>query len=120
VPHEHIASFCSAADLFVVGSHHEGSGYALMEACACGLTPVVSDIPAFHAITGGGSIGRLWRAGDSSSLADGILHVSGIDRQHARARVLAHFERTLSWPAVAQAAMRAYRDAVARYRAKTA
>src|SRR3954447_4188630 len=31
VPHAQIASSLSAADLFVVGSHHEGSGYALME-----------------------------------------------------------------------------------------
>lgn len=120
VPYERVASFYSAADLFVVGSHHESCGYALMEACACGLTPAVTDIPAFHAITGGGSIGKLWRAGDSSALADAIVHVAHIDGQHARSRVFAYFERTLSWPAVAQAAMRAYQSAVARRHAKTA
>jgi hypothetical protein len=52
VAHDRIAAFLSAADIFVVGSHHEGSGYALMEALACGTTPVVTDIPAFRALAG--------------------------------------------------------------------
>ena len=42
----------SAADLFVVGSHHQGSGYALMEACACGAVPVVTAIPTFRLMPG--------------------------------------------------------------------
>ena len=46
-----MAAFYSAADLFVVGSHHEGSGYSLMEACACGAMPVVTDIPTFRLLT---------------------------------------------------------------------
>jgi len=52
VAHDRIAAFLSAADIFVVGSHHEGSGYALMEALACGAMPVVTDIPAFRILTG--------------------------------------------------------------------
>src|SRR5712664_1923808 len=52
VPHARLPAFYSAADLFVLGSHHEGSGYALMEACACGAVPVVTDIPTFRLITG--------------------------------------------------------------------
>src|SRR6185295_19645288 len=58
VPHERMAAFFSAADLYVGGSHHEGSGYALIEACACGAVPVVTDIPTFRLITGGA--GALW------------------------------------------------------------
>jgi glycosyltransferase involved in cell wall biosynthesis len=120
VPYERMASFYSAADIFVVGSHHEGSGYALLEACACGLVPVVTDIPAFRTITNRGSIGGLWPVGDSSALADAITWTSRLNRRDARDRVLAHFERALSWSAVGHAAMRAYRDALARRRAKTA
>ena len=115
-----MASFYSAADLFVVGSHHEGSGYALLEACACGLSPVVTDIPAFRRITNGGSIGSLWPAGNASALADAIVRGAGSDRQDARNRVRSFFDHTLSWPTVAQVAMRAYRDLMARRRAKTA
>ena len=58
-----MTTFYSAADLFVVGSHHEGSGYALMEACACGAVPVVTGIPTFRLLTGSGSIGALWTPG---------------------------------------------------------
>ena len=43
-----------AADLFVLGSHREGSGYSLIEALACGLPPVVTDIHAFRTLTGCG------------------------------------------------------------------
>src|SRR5262249_52028463 len=45
LPHQRLRAFFSAADLFVLGSHHEGSGYSLLEACACGAIPVVTDIP---------------------------------------------------------------------------
>src|SRR5262249_4589937 len=41
VARDRLPAFFSAADLFIVGSHHEGSGYALIEALACGATPVV-------------------------------------------------------------------------------
>jgi len=43
-----MASFYSAADLFVVGSHHEGSGYALMERARADSIPVVTGIPTFR------------------------------------------------------------------------
>jgi len=62
VAHDRIAAFLSAADLFVVGSHHEGSGYALMEALACGATPVVTDIPTFRALVGASQVPATWQA----------------------------------------------------------
>ena len=48
VVHTEMPAWFSAADLFIVGSHHEGSGYGLIEALACGATPVVTDIPTFR------------------------------------------------------------------------
>ena len=50
VPHDRMPAFYGAADLFVLGSHHEGSGYALIEALACGVVPAVTDIPPFRAL----------------------------------------------------------------------
>jgi glycosyltransferase involved in cell wall biosynthesis len=56
VGHEMMPAYYSAADLFVLGSHHEGSGYALIEACACGTVPVVTAIPSFRVLTAEGSM----------------------------------------------------------------
>ena len=39
VPHEQIELLMRAADLFVLGSHREGSSFSLIEAPATGLTP---------------------------------------------------------------------------------
>src|SRR5204863_6590582 len=91
VPHDRMAAFYSAADLFVLGSHHEGSGYALIEACACGLPPVVTDIPTFNVITGEGAIGGLWTPGDATGCANALRTVARRDRSAARERVLEHF-----------------------------
>jgi glycosyltransferase involved in cell wall biosynthesis len=115
--HDRMASYYSAADLFVLGSHEEGSGYALIEACACGLPPVVTDIPPFRAITDHGSIGALWPPGDALSLARAIVGVAGLDRQTARRRVLDRFDRALSWPVLARTALDAYAGVLAAVRA---
>src|SRR5579872_4018946 len=100
VPHERLAAFFSAADIFVVGSHHEGSGYSLMEACACGAVPVVTGIPTFRLLTGNGSIGALWQVGDAADAARAIVSVARRDLDTERARLADHFARDLSWEAV--------------------
>ena len=87
VPHDRMAPFYSAADLFVVGSHHEGSGYALMEACACGAVPVVTDIPTFRLLTAGGSVGALWTPGDAAGCARALVDVGRRDLDAERARL---------------------------------
>jgi glycosyltransferase involved in cell wall biosynthesis len=116
IPHGQLAEFYSAADLFVMGSHREGSGYALIEAMACGMTPIVTDIPSFRALTGNGAIGALWPVGDANALADSLVHHASRDLIAARAVVHDHFQRELSWSAVGKAAMEAYTDVLARRR----
>src|SRR5262245_26328953 len=113
VAHERLPAFYSAADLFVLGSHQEGSGYALIEACACGVLPVVTDIPSFRVITAGGSFGILWTAGQAETCARALVNAARSDPAHARARMAAHFDRALSWRAIGRDALAAYRDAVA-------
>jgi glycosyltransferase involved in cell wall biosynthesis len=99
-PHEQIESLMRAADIFVLGSHFEGSGYALIEALACGLPPLVTDIPSFRAMTGDGTVGRLWWRGDPQSLAGELLAIAserGPERRAAGGGVLG---RGLSLPAL--------------------
>jgi glycosyltransferase involved in cell wall biosynthesis len=106
VRHDSMAAYFSAADAFVLGSHHEGSGFALLEACACGAQPVVSDIPPFRAIAE--PVGRFFPPGDADACARQLtaaLQAAGADR---RAAVVRHFDAALSWPRVGAAAMAAY------------
>jgi glycosyltransferase involved in cell wall biosynthesis len=117
VQHERLPQFYSAADVFVLGSHHEGSGYALIEACACGLPPVVSDIPAFRAITGNGRIGALWPVDRADLCADALARIVRQDRETSRCAVVEHFDRALSWSVVARRAIEAYASIITAKRA---
>ena len=108
-----MAAYYSAADIFIAGSHHEGSGYSLMEACACGAIPVVTDIPTFRLMTGAGTVGALWTPGDAASCARAIADVSARDLSAARATLAAHFDRALSWDAVGRRALAIYHEVIA-------
>jgi glycosyltransferase involved in cell wall biosynthesis len=111
VPHDCMHEYYSAADVFVSGSHHEGSGYALIEALACGVTPCVTDIPAFRALVG--AAGAVWTPGDAAACARALVSraqpVSDTDRA-ARRR---HFDDTLHWEAIGRGTVAAYRELVA-------
>jgi glycosyltransferase involved in cell wall biosynthesis len=114
VTHDRLAEFYSAADLFLLGSHREGSGYALIEALACGATPIVTDIPSFRVLSGNGAIGAVWPVGDAKALADSLVDHGSRDLIAARAAVLNHFERELRWSVVGRRAMAAYAEGLAR------
>ena len=114
VPHAELARWYSAADLFVIGSAREVCGYAVVEACACGAIPIVTDIPPFRAITGDGAIGRHWTRGNARSFADAVIAVSGPSLDADRRLVLEHFATHLSWDAVAQRACAIYESVAAR------
>lgn len=114
VPHADVASYLSAADMFISGSHNEGSGFALIEAMACGAVPVVTDIPSFRAITA--DTGERWRPGDASSCAAALLAAASRDLAAERVRVRARFESALSWAAIGARTHALYSELVARRR----
>ena len=109
VPHETIERLMQAADLFVLGSHHEGSGYSVIEALACGLPPIVTDIPSFRSLTGGGAVGALWPCGDSRALCEALT--SARFDAETRAAVRAHFDRELSLHSLGRKLAAMYVDA---------
>jgi glycosyltransferase involved in cell wall biosynthesis len=117
VPYDAMAAFYSAADMFVLGSHREGSGYALIEAVACGAVPVVTDIPSFRALTADGTLGALWPPGDAAALAVALAEMGRRDRAPLRESLIAFFERELSWAAIGRKALAAYGELLARRRA---
>jgi len=106
VSHDEMPNYYGAADVFVSGSHSEGSGYALIEALAAGLVPVVTDIPSFRRIAG--PCGSHWRPGDGADLATALVSVvnRGIESQRAACRE--RFEHALSWTALAAQTLREY------------
>ena len=116
VTREHLEQLMRAADLFVLGSHREGSGYSLIEALACGLPPVVTDIPSFRSLTGAGSVGKLWTCDDSVGLCAAIRAVAGRTDPEMRAAVRAHFDRELSFDALGRKIAAMYEDVLERRR----
>jgi len=63
------------ADLYISPSHVDGSSVSLMEALACGLPCLVSDIPANREWVIEGENGWLFSDGDADALAEKILTV---------------------------------------------
>ncbi|MFC4527459.1 glycosyltransferase family 4 protein [Dyella halodurans] len=98
VAHEQVETLMRAADLLVSGSLTESCGYVVLEALACGLTPVVTDIPAFRALISGSRVGHLWPRGDAARLADAL--VDAVANRPSSAQVRAHFDAALSFAAV--------------------
>ena len=117
VPHERVADYYSAADVFVSASRHEGSGYALIEAIACGVAPCVTDIPASRALVG--SIGRPWPAGDAAACAAEIRALGRPSGRPSRQAVRAHFDAELDWRAIGSRTVDAYTALLAQRRVRT-
>lgn len=113
-PREAMEAVYASCHYFVLGSHHEGSGYALAESLACGLVPLVTDIPSFRAITDQGRVGGLWQVGDAGSLTAVAERVLATDQATLSAAARRQFESRLSWEAIGRELVAAYRDAVAR------
>ena len=107
VPHDEMPNYYGAADVFISGSHAEGSGYALIEAMSAGVVPIVTDIPSFRVIAG--DCGGRWTPGNSEQLA--AVRIKAIEGGLAseKAEVTAHFQRTLTWKAIAERTVREYR-----------
>ena len=61
------------ADIYISPSHVDGSSVSLMEALACGLPSLVSDIPGNKEWIVEGENGWLFRDGDANDLANKIL-----------------------------------------------
>jgi glycosyltransferase involved in cell wall biosynthesis len=117
VPHERIELLMRAADMFILGSHREGSGYSVIEALACGLPPVVTDIPSFRALTGSGRVGMLWPCEDSHAASEALQSIAGRLGPQMRAEVRAHFDRELSSDALGLKMAAMYEDVLKQRRA---
>ena len=105
-PHVELEQYFRAADFFVQMSHREGSGYAVIEALACGTTPLVSDIAPLRRVVG--SAGSLTPVGDAAALADAMVNWAGRDASELRRAARARFDDQLTFDTIGRDLRRAY------------
>ena len=105
-PHDELEHRYRAADFFVQASHREGSGYSLLEAMACGVTPLVTDIPAARAIVD--AAGSLTPVGDPDALGDAIVAWSSRDGASLRSAARARFDEALTFETIGRQLRHAY------------
>ena len=102
------------ADVFISPSHVDGSSVSLMEALACGLPCLVSDIPANQEWVTEGENGWLFPDGDADALAAKILQVIDLRKSLPKiggaARVVA--EERADWKKNSAKLMQAYKQAM--------
>ncbi len=101
-PYERMPDIYSSADFLLQASRREFSGCAVLEAMACGVIPVVTDIPSFRAMTDNGCYGVLFPPGCPDALAEAVQRILLADLPARSAAVLQHFETALSFPALAR------------------
>lgn len=101
IPHEELRFWYSSCNFFLSGSHMEGSGYALMEAMACGCIPIVTAIPSFKKITCNGKYGFLYPAGDQKALTDILDGIEKINVEEKANEVEKYFQKNLSFKNIA-------------------
>lgn len=89
-----------AADLYVSASHSDGSSVSLMEALACGLPALVSDIPGNREWLENSQAGWLFPDGDAQAVSAGILaaYKQRDAQKPVRAAARALAERRADWP----------------------
>jgi glycosyltransferase involved in cell wall biosynthesis len=114
LPHADLEAVYNSSDYFVLGSHYEGSGYALTEALACGVVPVVTNIESFRVLTDQGRIGACWTPGDSTAFAEAFQRARSEPLPEVSERATRFFDEHLSWPAIARKAICAYGEMAGR------
>ena len=111
LPHDRIECLMNAADFLVQGSHREANGVSVVEALACGLPPLVTDIPAFRSLLGTRlPWPALWPLGDAPALAEALVASHQREQEPLRSAARARFEGALSTPALGHRLVDVYRD----------
>ncbi len=100
------------ADVYISPSHVDGSSVSLMEALACGLPCLVSDIPANKEWVFENENGWLFRDGDVNHLAEKILMaLNQPEKLHQMGQAgRRSAEKRADWKKNAEALMNVYRE----------
>lgn len=100
-PHAEMENFYNAADYFILGSHYEGSGYALCEAMACACVPIVTKIPSFKHMLDDGKLGHLFTPGNDEELLSVLVKLKHELHEDESKKIVEKFGSDLSFEAIA-------------------
>lgn len=90
----------NSADILLQASRREFSGCALLDAMACGVIPLVSDLPSFRMIAG--RHGSYFASGDAEVLAHRALAIDPDSIDSRSTAIRDHFDCELSFVAMAR------------------
>lgn len=102
VPYNELPVWYTSADIFISGSHYEGSGTAVAEAMSCGCMPVLTNIPPFRMLTNNERCGFLYHPGDPDNLTKVLVGLREEEIFFRKKLSLAYFQSHLSFQAIAE------------------
>jgi len=99
VPHKKVAAYLSAADIYVSTSFSDGTSASLLEAMACSLPPVVTEIDGNKEWIKEGINGFLVPKANSQEIADKILLLAKNQalREKLKAKAMETVKRRVNW-----------------------
>jgi glycosyltransferase involved in cell wall biosynthesis len=112
VPQADLRSLTAGAAALVLPSRYEGFGLPALEALACGVPVVTTDIPVLREVTGG--LAEYVPVGDVDALADALRRTLGGDQDPTAAGKRRAWAATFTWERCAAATVEAYRRALER------
>lgn len=100
-----------SADLFCLPSQEEGFGLVVIEAAACGVPYLVSDIPVLREITFQGLGGQFFKPGDVKNLSQKILEIcNDKNLRHKLSQQTKQLVANYSWQKIANQFNEVYRE----------
>jgi len=109
IPHDALALYYSAADVFVLPSHYESLGFVVIEAMACGTPVVASRVGGIPSVVEHGSTGYLipWRCPEAfASQIEVLLKNKDLHRFMSKEAMKKAY--SLSWDASSEKAANLY------------
>lgn len=102
VEHHLLEEIYNENEFFILGSHYEGSGYALSEAMACGCIPIITNIPPFQYMTNKSNCAFMFTPENDDELFESLKKAVSSDTIEMQQKVLEQFERKLSFRAIGE------------------
>ncbi|UCG25374.1 MAG: glycosyltransferase family 4 protein, partial [Chloroflexota bacterium] len=105
----------NSADFLFQTDRRANNGHAVLEAMACGVIPIVSDVPLFRSLVDNGRCGFLFPLGEAKAMARQVLEFSPGKIAGKAALVHNWFENAYSYDALAGVLLEIYGEAIAEH-----